>query len=76
MGLIGGGVALLALALAAYLFASGDSLAAIKVMLVLLLVPGLAVFAVPGAELVRHPNGTGESVTWQGSCSCGGQYLS
>lgn len=48
-------MALGALAFAAYLFATGASLAALKVLLVLFFVPSLTVFVVAGAHTVAQP---------------------
>jgi hypothetical protein len=53
-GWIAGGVALATLAAAAYLFATGDSLAAIKLLVFVFFVPCLAAFAVGASTIVRR----------------------
>lgn len=54
-GWIGGAIVLLAVGLAAYLFVSGDSLAAIKILLATFFLPSLALFVVAGWRVVRLP---------------------
>jgi len=54
-GWIAGGVALAALAAAAYLFASGDSLAAVKLLLFVFLVPCLAFMGGATVIAMRRP---------------------
>lgn len=54
-GWIGGAGGLLAVGVAAYLFANGDSLAAIKILLATFFLPSLTLFAVAGWRIVRSP---------------------
>jgi len=65
-GWIGGAVALATLAAAGYLFASGDSLAAIKLLLFVFFVPCLAAIAVAALITVRRPGWSREpsAVPW------------
>ena len=55
LGWIGGAIALLTVGIALHLLASGDSLAAIKLLLGICLLPGLTLFAVAGWQVVRSP---------------------